>query len=71
MCGHAKCLARPSQRHNSVSVHLQRDILHPAEIKPGNPPMVVVVVVLTLTHINSHNQVRGHRTGSSHSGCII
>ena len=27
-----------------------------------------VVVVCCCCHINSHNQVRGHRTGSSHSG---
>ena len=42
-------------------------------------PFVVVVVVAVnccrcccccccCSHINSHNQVRGHRTGSSHSG---
>ena len=40
--------------------------------------VVVVVVVVAVveaavncccgSHINSHNQVRGHRTGSSHSG---
>ena len=28
----------------------------------------VVVVVCYCSHINSHDQVRGHRTGSSHSG---
>ena len=27
-----------------------------------------VRVLLLFSHINSHNQVRGHRTGSSHSG---
>ena len=30
------------------------------------PP--IVRVLLLFSHINSHNQVRGHRTGSSHSG---
>ena len=27
-----------------------------------------VVVVCCCSQINSHNQIRGHRTGSSHSG---
>ena len=30
--------------------------------------VVIVVVVCCCPHINSHNQVRGHRIGSSHSG---
>ena len=28
---------------------------------------MIVVVVVVVFHINSHNQVRGNRTGSSHS----
>ena len=31
-------------------------------------PLRVVVVVVVLTSTHSHNQVRGHRTGSRHSG---
>ena len=30
--------------------------------------VVVVVVVVAVVVVNWHNQVRGHRTGSSHSG---
>ena len=30
--------------------------------------IVVVVVVVVVVVLTSHNQVRGHRTGSSHSG---
>ena len=29
---------------------------------------IVVVVVVVCSHINSQNQIRGHRTGPSHSG---
>ena len=31
-------------------------------------PLSRIVVCCCCSHINSHNQVRGHRTGSSHSG---
>ena len=34
----------------------------------GNIVVVVVVCCCCCSHINPHNQVRGHRTGSSHSG---
>ena len=32
------------------------------------PPCCLYYICCCCSHINSHNQVRGHRTGSSHSG---
>ena len=30
--------------------------------------LLLLLLLHVCSHINSHNQVRGHRTGSSHSG---
>ena len=37
-------------------------------VAPRGFDRLIVVVVVVVVLINSHNQVRGHRTGSSHSG---
>ena len=55
-------------RTTNTSIKPGRDIY---TLKYVRLPVVVVVVAshrCCCSHINSHNKVRGHRTGSSHSG---
>ena len=57
-----------SEKNEKRFVVLARFSVFPPQLASACSHHTEVVVCCCCSHINSHNQVRGHRTGSSHSG---